>query len=148
MSVAKKVTPERRQQATQLIEELKNERHQVWSMYCHVADLKPFTANTKVKKNIQKFSQLLVDYISLGHFGIYERLINGKERRNAVLEIAEKIYPELSKTTDAALAFNDKYENTETNLNTESLAQDLSVLGEQLAVRIELEDKLCNILIC
>ena len=146
MSGAKKIVPERRQRAAHLIQELKTERHQVWSMYCHVAELKPFSPGAKVTQKLEEFSQLLVDYISLGHFGIYERLVNGKERRSAVLQLAEKIYPQLSETTDAALAFNDKYEKFD-DLNTEALSEDLSELGEQLAVRIELEDQLCNMLL-
>ena len=97
---------------------------------------------------LTEFSQLLVDYISLGHFGIYERLLAGNERRSAVLSLAQDIYPELSKTTDAAIAFNDKYENSAQTLENGDLQQDLSILGENLALRIDLEDRLCAMLLC
>jgi regulator of sigma D len=147
MTAAIQLNPERRQQAMQLIEELKKERHEVWAMYCHIAELKPFSANRKVWNMLSEFSQLLVDYISLGHFGIYERLLAGNERRRAVLSLAQDIYPELSKTTDAAIAFNDKYENAEQTLENSALQQDLSILGENLALRIDLEDRLCAMLL-
>lgn len=147
MTAAIQVNPERRQQAVKLIEELKTERHQVWTMYCHIAELKPFSANQKVRKLLIEFSQLLVDYISLGHFGVYERLVSGNERRNAVLSLANDVYPKLSETTAAAVAFNDKYDKVGSALETEMLQQDLSVLGENLAMRIELEDRLCSMLL-
>ena len=116
-------------------------------MYCHVAELKPFSTNKKILNKLNEFSQLLVDYISLGHFGIYDRLVNGNERRVKVLSLAQQIYPELSKTTDAALEFNDKYENIDKIFNAENLEEDLSILGENLATRIDLEDRLCNMLL-
>ena len=147
MTAAKQLPPERRKQAKHLIDELKTERQQVWSMYCHVAELKPFSTNKKILNKLNEFSQLLVDYISLGHFGIYDRLVNGNERRVKVLSLAQQIYPELSKTTDAALEFNDKYENIDKIFNAENLEEDLSILGENLATRIDLEDRLCNMLL-
>jgi regulator of sigma D len=45
-------------------------------------------------------------------------------------------------TTDTALDFNDKYDCEDHCTALESLAGDLSNLGEELAARIELEDKL------
>ena len=147
MSVATPVNPERRQQACQLIAELQNERQEVWSLYCHVAELKPFSANDAVKSLLTQFSQILVDYVSLGHFGVYERLLAGTERRSRVLSVAKEIYPEFSATTDAAISFNDKYDNVDKIDVFEDLEQDLSALGESLAKRIDLEDRLCEVMI-
>ncbi len=139
--------PERRQQASQLIAELQNERHQVWSLYCHVAELKPFSSHETVNKVLNRFSQLLIDYVSLGHFGIYERLLAGSERRERVLSVAKDIYPEFSATTDAAVQFNDKYANAANNNSfIDDLELDLSTLGENLAKRIDLEDQLCALM--
>ena len=146
MSVATPVNPERRQQACQLIAELQNERQEVWSLYCHVAELKPFSANDAVKSLLTQFSQILVDYVSLGHFGVYERLLAGSERRSRVLSVAKDIYPEFSATTDAAISFNDKYDNVDKIDVFEDLEQDLSALGESLAKRIDLEDRLCEVM--
>jgi regulator of sigma D len=146
MPVKTPVNTERRQQACQLIAELQNERREVWSLYCHVAELKPFSANDAVKSLLIQFSQILVDYVSLGHFGVYERLLAGTERRNGVLSVAKDIYPEFSATTDAAISFNDKYDNVDKMDVFEDLEQDLSALGESLAKRIELEDRLCEVM--
>jgi regulator of sigma D len=146
MPVKTPVNTERRQQACQLIAELQNERQEVWSLYCHVAELKPFSANDALKSLLIQFSQILVDYVSLGHFGVYERLLAGTERRKGVLSVAKDIYPEFSATTDAAISFNDKYDNVDKIDVFEDLEQDLSALGESLAKRIELEDRLCEVM--
>jgi regulator of sigma D len=146
MPVATPVDTERRQQTCQLIVELQNERQEVWSLYCHVAELKPFSANDTVKSLLTQFSQLLVDYVSLGHFGVYERLLAGTERRSRVLSVAKEIYPEFSATTDTAISFNDKYDNVEKIEVFDELEQDLSALGESLAKRSDLEDRLCEVM--
>ena len=144
MPVATPINTERRQQSFELIAKLQNERREVLSLYCNFAELKPFSANDAVKSLLTQFSQILVDYVSLGHFGVYERLLAGTERRSRVLSFAKEIYPEFSLTTDAAVSFNDKYDNVDRIDGFDELEQDLSVLGENLAKRIDLEDKLCE----
>ena len=146
MPDATPINTERRQQSYELIAKLQNERQEVWSLYCNVAELKPFSANDAVKSLLTQFSQILVDYVSLGHFGVYERLLAGTERRNRVLSVAKELYPEFSATTDAAISFNDKYDNVEKIEVFEDLEQDLSTLGESLAKRIDLEDRLCEVM--
>lgn len=138
---------ERRQQTYQLIAKLKNERHDVWSLYCSIAKLKPFHANSQVRKELVNFSQMLIDYISLGHFGVYERLMSGTERRDRVLTAANEIYPDLSNTTEAAISFNEKYEHVEEIEDFDELEEDLSILGEVLVKRIDLEDKFCQLIL-
>jgi regulator of sigma D len=146
MPVTAQITPDRRKQADHLIAELQQERQELWSLYFHVAELKPFSAKKQVINQLTKFSQLLIDYISLGHFGVYERILSGNERRLRVLKAAEELYPEFSATTDAAVAFNDKYEKLNDVMSFDSLDKELSSLGENLAKRIDLEDKLCELL--
>ena len=146
MPVTAQFNTERRQQASRLITELQTERRELWSLYCHVADLKPFSAKKQVKSKLTEFSQILVDYISLGHFGVYERILAGNERRTQVLSVAQEIYPEFSATTEAAISFNDKYEKIDEKTSFADLEDELSDLGEKLAKRIDLEDKLCALL--
>lgn len=138
---------ERRNQTQAMISELLSERQQVWSLYCSVAGLEPFTPDKPVESLIQEFCQVLVDYISLGHFGIYQRITNGTERRIKVLQKAEEIYPRIAQATDSAIDFNDKYEKLSGEAVLKSLPQDLSMLGEQLATRIELEDQLIKTMV-
>lgn len=131
-----------REQTNQLVSELLQERQQVWSLYCSVAGMEPFTPNKTIEELLQEFCQLLVDYISLGHFGIYQRILDGSERRRQIIEAAEKYYPGIADATEAVLAFNDKYEKLTPSLILNGLANDLSEVGEKLATRIELEDEL------
>ncbi|GAB4262554.1 MAG: Rsd/AlgQ family anti-sigma factor [Methylomicrobium sp.] len=138
--------PERRLATADLIDKLKHERHEVWAMYCRLAELKPFTANHEVRRKLAEFSQLLVDYVSFWHFCVDDRLLTGSERRQAVLAILSEMYPKLTETTDAAIVFNDKYEHADTGLTPFGLLRDLSVLGENLAIRMDLEDRLCRLL--
>ncbi len=146
MSIAVKINPERQQQAYQLIAELQHERQEVWSLYCHVAELMPFSANQTVRKKLARFSEMLIDYVSLGHFGVCECLFSDADSQDPALSAAKEIYPALSSTTQAAVSFNDKYENGAATMLDE-LKQDLSALGESLAKRIDLEDRLCELIL-
>jgi regulator of sigma D len=140
------VKTERRQQNHHLIAELQKERKAVWSLYFKIGELKPFNSLPETRKTVAIFSQALIDYTSLGHFGIYERLLSGNERREAVLTVAKKIYPEFSKITDVIVAFNDKYDEQQRKFSGVDLESDLSSLGENLARKVELEDELCQLL--
>jgi regulator of sigma D len=137
---------DRRSNTRGLIDKLLEERAKMLVLYCRAAGLDADPPGDSVAKTVQEFCQLLVDYIAAGHFTLYERIVNGEERRQRVAEVADDIYPDIAETTGAALDFNDKYEHPENVSQDEQLADDLSVLGEQLAARIELEDKLIRLL--
>ncbi len=132
----------RRKGSRQLIDKLLAERQRVLVLMCEVLGLKPFTADKPVKDLLGEFNSVLVDYIAAGHFGLYHRIIQGTERRQAVVATASKAYPRIAASTDAAVDFNDKY-GGEWNFHfMDTLADDLSRLGEKLATRIELEDRI------
>jgi regulator of sigma D len=135
---------ERRQQTNKLISELLEERKDVWHIYSEIAEMKPFAEEQPIEIIVQRFCQILIDYISLGHFGVYQRLMDGSERRRKVLAVAEEIYPQIAQTTDAAVAFNDSYEKLDGPSLRRNLIGDLSMLGEALATRFELEDRLID----
>jgi len=133
---------ERRHQTTRMVEELLDERNQVWSLYWELAELKPYDKHTEpMEKILEQFCRIMIDYISLGHFGIYRRIIDGTERRRLVLAAAEKLYPDIAAATEVALKFNDKFEHGQLK-DRQILTHELSRLGEALATRIELEDQL------
>lgn len=137
---------ERRARTHEMVTKLATERRDMWILYCRVAGLEPFTAGKPTPELLQEFCQILVDYIATGHFVLYERIINGVERRVQVAELAQRLYPRIAQTTQAALDFNDRYDTEEHCKNLEDLNRDLSRLGEELAVRIEHEDKLIQVL--
>ncbi len=133
---------ERRQNSGQMIEELLEERKQMWALYCEVAELKPFDQpKQSLDQVLSRFCQVMIDYLSLGHFGIYQRIIDGTERRQKMLEAAAALYPAIAEATEVALRFNDQYEAGQL-ADPAVLMRELSKLGEALATRIELEDQL------
>jgi regulator of sigma D len=138
---------ERRAGSQELVQKLVAERTEMLSLYCQLAGLEPYGngKNSRVKHSqelLQKFCQVLVDYIAAGHFSLYERIVNGTERRQQISALAENLYPRIAKSTEAALDFNDKYDCGDHCEIAASFSDDLSRLGEELAARIELEDKL------
>jgi len=134
--------PRRRKGSRQLIDKMLAERKRMLVLMCEVLGLKPFTADKPVKELLAEFNSLLVDYIAAGHFGLYQRVIEGTERRQAVVTRASTAYSKIADSTDAAVDFNDKY-GGEWNFHfLDTLAEDLSALGEKLATRIELEDQI------
>ena len=134
----------KREQTIRLIDELLEERAQVWKLYCSVAGVEPYKSNKSIEKQVQEFCQVLVDYVSLGHFGVYQRIIDGGERRKVIIEAAERIYPKIAQATEVVLCFNEKYQTLTSTMILNQLKDDLSVLGDQLTRYIELEDELIS----
>lgn len=133
-------------QISALVNELIQERRQVWSLYCQVADHKPFANDRDLPTLINEFCQILIDYISLAHFGIYQSLADN-ESSSDVVKIAESVYSSIVDTTAAAVSFNDKYVQNCIEVSLNNLEKDLSILGENLALRIDAEDKICDLIL-
>ncbi len=152
-SAAPSAGQDRRERIETTVSSLINERQEVLVSYGKLAGLKSFDdldeevdeqAERQVRAaEVRLFLQLLMDYTALGHFEIYQRIIEGKERRKTVKEASDRVYPGIAKTTDFLIDFNDKYDRfaaTEEELTT--FNQDISELGEKLAERGELEDEI------
>ncbi|MCP5150390.1 MAG: Rsd/AlgQ family anti-sigma factor [Ectothiorhodospiraceae bacterium] len=133
---------ERRGRTQELIERLIDERRRLLVLYERVAGVTPYEDEPPTPELLAEFFQILVDYIAAGHFGLYERIAKGEERRRAVVGLARDIYPRIAATTDAAMQANDAYERAGRRGLTVKLARMLWAMGEQLALRIDLEDRL------
>ncbi|WP_426143848.1 sigma D regulator [Pseudomonas sp. DWP3-1-2] len=96
------------------------------------------------REGLQKFCEVLVDYVSAGHFEIYEQLSSEAKAFNNErgLELAEKIYPRLEVITERALAFNDQCDSGDCTTVTD----EFNKLGGLLHERFELEDCLIEVL--
>ena len=143
--IAQKVSAEnnRRQRQSTTIETLLTERQEVLVTMCGLAELEAKEAEFDVVLEILKtFNQALVDYTALGHFEIYERIVEGKERRESVRQVANAVYPSIATTTQQIVEFNDKYEGADDPDSLGNLYKDLSLIGEAMAERIESEDQL------
>ena len=124
-----------------LIGQWLEERRLLLAQYGDLANIKPFSAqNTMHRESLREFCQAMVDYLSRVHFEVFEKVnqsqnLFSKEKSNNLLGDLTK---RVELTTDHFLDFNDKYLATD---DLVTLTSDLSVLGEELAKRFELEDK-------
>lgn len=137
---------ERRAQSHRSIRELVVARTETLSLYQRLAEMQPFKADRPVQSTLDRFCQSLVDYTAATHFQLYRRIEENTERRAPVLRLAGDIYPRVLHTTNVIIDFNDRYDPTRPCADPERLAQDLSHLGEALAERIDLEDRLISAL--
>lgn len=119
-------------------------RKETLSLYSDLAALRPFKEEEGVSVVLQEFCETLMDYTASAHFQLYRFLEDGSERRENVKNVAKKIYPNISETTEQFLDFNDKYEAEEKGMHFSSLDNDLSSLGEILADRIVYEDQVIS----
>ena len=143
--IAERISAEenRRTRQTHTINSLVQERQQVLVSMCALAELESGEVpSDTVIHNLRNFNQQLVDYTALGHFEIYERIVDGKERRGNIKKVADRVYPLISGTTQLFVDFNDKYEGIDEKDSLTNLYRDLSSIGEAMAERIESEDML------
>jgi regulator of sigma D len=94
---------------------------------------------------LKEFGEILVDYVSSWHFGVYEHLLaEADEFNDGGLELAKEVEPKIRTTTDLVLNFNDEYSERQvfSVQDIAHLSEDLSKLGEVLAERFEFEDQL------
>ena len=138
------MTTERRSGTRETVEKLLEERQQLLLMFCKVAGMQPLADGEEDDREqlLQRFCEILVDYSAFAHFEIYERIINGKERRSRVVEVAREVYPRIAEASEVAVEFNDKYDASDHTLDLHALDKDLNKLGEELAVRAEMEDRI------
>ena len=131
---------------TEILDRWLIERRELLVKYGELGEIKTFDgANVGHGVKLQAFCQLLVDYVSTGHFEIFEQLagegqaFSNRDGLKEGADLMEKIQP----STELILDFNDKYLATD---DLEALSQDLSSIGEALAQRFESEDTMIAVL--
>ena len=131
---------------TEILDRWLIERRELLVKYSELGEIKTFDgANSDHGLMVQEFCQLLVDYVSTGHFEIFEQLagegkaFSDRDGLKQGADLMEMIQP----STELILDFNDKYLATD---DLVALSQDLSNIGEALAQRFESEDALIAVL--
>lgn len=140
-------TPEERWAGVNdLVQRWLAERQELIVLYCSLSGIHAFSPNSNQSINkLSKFCNILVDYVSAGHFEVYEQLIKEAEAFADIpaKELLDAAMPALKQSTEVALSFNDKFESAEDCQQKQSdLKSDLSLLGESLVARFDLEDQL------
>lgn len=132
-----------------LVDRWLKERQELILLYCAVDGLREFTPkDTPVSIKIQAFCDVLIDYMSAGHFEVYDELLHEAQAFNDdYRELANNIFPRIQASTQIAVDFNDKYTSTDIDETLmPEVAADLSDLGEKLVERFDLEDQLIEAL--
>ncbi|MDR9825072.1 sigma D regulator [Vibrio sp. FNV 38] len=120
--------------------------------YCKLAKLKPSSNTSGLSKlpsseELQDFSQHLVDYISEGHFKIYDMVVDKWQNTGfKTNKDIDQAYAKIVMTTEPLLSFTDHYADTNSETNLDNLDDDLSNLGEIIEVRFEKEDHLIQLI--
>lgn len=140
-----KTAKERWGGVSEIIDRWLEERQETLVQYCALSGLNEDLSDVQRGEKLRIFCQILVDYVSAGHFEVYDQLIKeGREFDDAdALQEAGTLYDVVDKTTEKLLDFNDKYLETD---DLTALSSDLSQLGETLEIRFSAEDRLIAVL--
>ena len=140
-----KTAKERWGGVSEIIDRWLNGRQELIVLYCSINGVDQLNNDKRpLAVKLQELCQILVDYVSAGHFEVYEQLNQeGLEFDDGGVELAQSLYPQIESNTHLCLDFND---NCEAISNIRGLQDALSALGETLEERFMLEDKLIEIL--
>lgn len=118
------------------------ERREVLGKYTEIVVALDSSFNGNDLAQRQKtLCELLVDYVSSGHFEVFHQLINEAESfDDGGCALAQKVMPAIGDTTEVILAYEEKYGSG--SEHAEKIKRDLSALGEVLESRFVLEDQL------
>ncbi len=131
---------------SELIDNWLNERQNILVLYCSMTGIDQQGEDDRpLLDKLRNFCQMLVDYVSAGHFEIYEQL--EQEGRdfcdNEALALSQQLFDHIQRNTNRCLDFND---NCETLSSVSDLQEALSRIGETLEERFSLEDQLISML--
>lgn len=128
-----------------LIDSWLSERKDLLVRYCKLAALPPFerpSHSLPEFNDIKAFCELLMDYASTGHFELYDKILEECSPHSKDEESVQAITSKIKATTDTALLFNDNYAELNEKDDMADFISNLTLLGEKLEERFELEDQL------
>ena len=130
--------------SNKLVDRWLHTRKQLLVYYYNLVGIKPGKGSYMQlnEKALDEFCHNLVEYLSAGHFNIYERIIGEMEGTSPLLA-STQIYPLLEANTLEIMEYYDSsLENAIDDDNYIGFQQALSDIGEALEARFALEDKL------
>ncbi len=136
--------------ASKAIDNWLEERGELLVRYCKLAGILPSgeaAKNAIDNSDVAEFCQVMVDYLSAGHFEVFDEIASKCETHGGEsLELARSVWPKINVTTDVALNFNDKYAEANDDTDWSNFSADLSELAEALEDRFGYEDQLIHAL--
>ncbi len=124
---------------SEVIDRWLRDRQALLVSYCHLAGINQRDKCLPDASDISRFCDALMDYLSAGHFEVFDMLVENDEKG---LSLKNELYPKLTITTDAALLFNDRFADAVTPEQANKFDYALAQLGETLEERFALEDEL------
>ncbi|MFM2482995.1 sigma D regulator [Celerinatantimonas sp. YJH-8] len=122
-----------------------NARKRLLVEYCqlvgHKKQYKPSAPLPDIEA-IGHFCNHLVDYVSTGHFGIFDQIIENCQDYQRVHHCISRLSP----TTDDILDFYDQFSALDEQVSLDHFDRALGKLGETLEARFNIEDKLLKAL--
>ena len=130
---------------SEIIDRWLDERKELLVDYCELSNALSGDDDGDRGGRLRKLCQIMVDYVSAGHFEVYEQLVQEAKELDDTegLRAASPHYKTIDGTTEDILDFNDKYQETD---DLDALNEDLSKVGEWLATRFEAEDSMIEVL--
>ncbi|WP_299311204.1 sigma D regulator [uncultured Halomonas sp.] len=128
-----------------LIDRWLDERRELLVQFVELKDACDAELEAVSKAQIDRFSELLMDYISAGHFEIYPQLREEAKafEDEAALELADRLLARLEMSTELVLSFDAEYESPgRVRQNLGRLPAWLERLAHGLTERFSLEDQL------
>lgn len=140
-----KTAQERWGGVSEIIDKWLKNRQQLLVLYCNLSEIVDEYSSDDIGQALRGLCQVMVDYVSAGHFEVYDQLVQEGRAFNdkVALTEAKELFKSVDTTTETVLDFNDKYQEID---DLESLPGDLSQLGETLASRFEAEDRAIEVL--
>ncbi|PCS23915.1 sigma D regulator [Candidatus Enterovibrio escicola] len=124
-------------------------RQQLLVEYSKVAGLVgDYKKHLPSEDKLNHFCGALVDYISAGHFKIYDMVMERWQSTGFTTNSdIDALYARIIETTEPLLNFDDKYSNAELNENNfAGFDNDVSTIGEIIELRFEQEDMLIQLI--
>lgn len=132
--------------ASKVIDSWLAERQTLIVQFCHLVKDSPKDKVNLVlpdQQQVIEFCQILMDYLSAGHFEIFDEIASQcKINGGASQALAKALFPKIHNTTDLAVNFNDKYTQVEKQSTWIDFDFDLAALGSALDDRFVYEDAL------
>ncbi len=130
---------------TLAVNELLEERQQLLTVFCQTAGLSTqgsWLAASNQFAVLKRLCQLLMDYYALWQFEIHDRLLQQDNHQPQAVGELGKASESLEESRTIAVAFNDKYDQEDHELQLEHLEYDLFLLGEEIAKQIDIENRI------